>query len=132
MTDFARGAFEVKLTPQPSDRQPDDAGLGRMWLDKQFHGDLEATGRGQMLTAMTDVKGSAGYVAMERVTGTLAGRAGSFALQHRGVMTRGTPELLLTVVPDSGTGALEGLGGRMSIDIAGGEHFYGFDYSLPE
>jgi hypothetical protein len=93
MTDIARGTFEVKLTPQPSDRQPEDTALGRIWLDKQFHGDLEATSRGQMLTAMTDVKGSAGYVAIERVSGTLRGRAGTFVLQHTGTMTRGAPSL---------------------------------------
>jgi hypothetical protein len=130
MTDFARGAFEVKLTPQPSDRQPDDAGLGRMWLDKQFHGDLEATGRGQMLTAMTDVKGSAGYVAIERVSGALEGRTGSFVLQHTGTMARGIPGLTITVVPDSGTGELAGLAGRMTIVIADGTHSYELEYSL--
>jgi hypothetical protein len=93
MRDIARGTFEVKLMPQPSDRQPEDTALGRICLDKQFHGDLEATSRGQMLTAMTDVKGSAGYVAIERVSGTLRGRAGTFVLQHTGTMTRGAPSL---------------------------------------
>jgi hypothetical protein len=112
MTDIARGTFEVKLTPQPSDRQPEDAVLGRMWLDKEFHGDLEATSRGQMLTAMTDVKGSAGYVAIERVRGTLGGRTGSFVLQHTGTMTRGAPSLTITVVPDSGPRNLPVSAGR--------------------
>ena len=130
MTDIARGAFDVKLTPQPSGRQPEDPGLGLMWLDKQFHGDLEAMSCGQMLTAMTDVKGSAGYVAIERVSGTLGGRAGSFVLQHTGTMTRGTPSLTITVVPDSGTGELTGLGGSMTIIIADGKHSYELEYAL--
>jgi hypothetical protein len=130
MTDTARGAFEVRLTPQPSDRQPDDPALGRMWLDKQFRGDLEATSRGQMLTAMTDLKGSAGYVAIERVTGTLHGRAGTFVLQHTGTMTRGAPGLTITVVPDSGTEELAGLSGRMTIIIADGKHSYELEYAL--
>ena len=130
MTDIARGAFDVKLTPQPSDRQPEDPTLGRMWLDKEFHGDLEATSRGQMLTAMTDVKGSAGYVAIERVSGTLRGRAGSFVLQHTGTMTRGTPGLTISVVPDSGTGELTGLSGRMTIIITDGKHSYELEYAV--
>jgi hypothetical protein len=130
MSDTARGTFEVKLTPQPSDRQPDDAGLGRLWLDKQFHGDLEATSRGQMLTAMSEVKGSAGYVAIERVSGALAGRTGTFVLQHTGTMTRGAPSLVITVVPDSGTGELAGLAGRMTIVIADGTHSYELEYAL--
>jgi hypothetical protein len=130
MTDIARGAFDVKLTPQPSDRQPEDPALGRMWLDKRFHGDLEATSRGQMLTAMTDVKGSAGYVAIERVSGTLRGRTGSFVLQHTGTMTRGTPSLAITVVPDSGTGDLSGLSGGMTIIITDGKHSYELEYAV--
>jgi hypothetical protein len=130
MTDTARGAFDVKLTPQPSDRQPEDPALSRMWLDKEFHGDLEATSRGQMLTAMTDVKGSAGYVAIERVSGTLRGRAGSFVLQHTGTMTRGTPSLTITVVPDSGTGELTGLSGGMTIVITDGKHSYELEYAV--
>ena len=130
MTGIARGAFEVKLTPQPSDRQPDDPALGRMWLDKQFHGDLEATSRGQMLTAMTDVKGSAGYVAIERVSGTLRGSAGTFILEHTGTMTRGAPSLTITVVPDSGTDELAGLSGRMTIIITDGTHSYELEYAL--
>ena len=124
----ATGTFEVKLTPQATD----DPALGRLTIDKQFHGDLEGTSKGQMLTAMTDIKGSAGYVAIERVTGTLSGRAGTFALQHTGTMTRGAQQLSVTVVPDSGTGALAGLVGKMSIQIEGGKHSYEFEYSLPE
>jgi hypothetical protein len=130
MTQQARGKFDVKLLPQAPDPTVGDA-VGRMLLDKRFHGPLDATSVGQMLAIHSTVKGSAAYVAMERVTGTLDGRSGSFALQHRGVMDRGVPELLVTVVPDSGTGELEGLSGRMTIDITGGEHSYGFEYSLP-
>jgi hypothetical protein len=128
----ARGPFEVKLTPQPFDDKGEDALLGRMLLDKQFHGDLEATSRGVMLSAGTGVKGSSGYVAIERVTGTLGGRNGSFVLQHSGTMEQGTPHLMITVVPDSGTGQLAGLAGRMNINIAEGKHSYDFEYTLPE
>jgi hypothetical protein len=103
-----------------------------MSIDKQFHGDLEATSRGEMLTAGTDVPGSAGYVAMERVTGRLHGRSGAFLLQHSGTMTRGAPQLAITVVPDSGTGELAGLGGRMAITITDGRHSYDFDYTLAQ
>jgi len=101
-----------------------------MSIDKQFHGDLEASSKGQMLAAMTEVQGSAGYVAMERVSGTLQGRKGTFALQHSGTMTRGTPQLSVTVVPDSGTGQLVGLAGKMTINIADGKHSYDFEYTL--
>jgi hypothetical protein len=128
MTFHAAGPFDVKLAPQPAGIAGD--ALGRMSIDKQYHGDLEAFGKGEMLAAMTAVKGSAGYVAMEKVTGTLRGRAGSFVLQHSGTMNRGVPHLLVTVVPDSGTDDLAGLTGKMSIDIAEGKHSYQFDYSL--
>jgi hypothetical protein len=129
----ASGTFEVKLTPQrPDGKEAEGAGIGRMSIDKQFHGDLDATSKGEMLTAVTEVKGSAGYVAIERVTGTLQGRSGAFALQHSGTMTRGVPHLSLTVVPDSATGQLAGLAGSMEIRIAEGQHFYEFDYSLTE
>jgi hypothetical protein len=133
MLAHATGPFEVKVTPQ--DDKSGDPTVGRMSLDKQFHGDLEATSKGQMLTASTDVKGSAGYVAIERVTGTLrtpaGARTGSFALQHTGTLTRGVPELSVTVVPDSGTGQLVGLAGKMTINIAEGKHSYDFEYTLP-
>jgi hypothetical protein len=130
MTMHANGPFDVKLTPQPA--EPDiDGDLGRMALDKTFHGDLEATSKGTMLSAMTGVKGSAGYVALERVTGTLHGRRGSFVLQHSGTMDRGAPALTISVVPDSGTDELVGLSGTMAIVIAQGKHNYGFDYELP-
>ena len=124
---LAAGTFEVKLTPQPMDIPT----LGRLQLEKQFHGDLEAESKGEMLSAGTAVKGSAGYVAIERVSGALGGRSGSFVLQHRGVMTRGEPELSVTVVPDSGTGELAGIAGRMTIRIADGKHYYDFEYTLP-
>ena len=129
MTARATGMFEVKLTPQPPDAGA-NAAIGRMSIDKQFHGDLEGTSQGQMLAAMTDVKGSAGYVAIERVTGTLEGKKGTFVLQHSGTMTRGEPLLSVTVVPDSGTDGLVGLAGRMTIIIAEGKHSYEFEYTL--
>jgi hypothetical protein len=125
----ATGTFEVKLKTQ-TDENAGDPTVGRMTIDKQFHGDLDATSKGQMLAVQGEVKGSAGYVAMERVTGTLAGHSGSFALQHTGTMDRGVPGLSVTVVPDSGTGELVGLSGRMNIIIAAGKHSYEFDYTL--
>jgi hypothetical protein len=129
----AKGTFEVKLTPQkPDNKEAEGASVGRMSIDKRFSGDLEATSQGEMLAAMTAVKGSAGYVAIERVSGTLHGRSGTFVLQHSGTMTRGMPQLSVSVVPDSGTEALTGLTGRMTIKIDGGSHFYEFDYILPE
>jgi hypothetical protein len=129
----AKGTFEVKLTPQkPDNKEAEGASVGRMSIDKKFSGDLEATSQGEMLAAMTAVKGSAGYVAIERVSGTLHGRSGTFVLQHSGTMTRGMPQLSVSVVPDSGTEALTGLTGRMTIKIDGGSHFYEFDYILPE
>jgi hypothetical protein len=128
VTNHATGTFDVKLTPQ--DDKSDDATLGRMTIDKQLHGDLEGTSKGQMLTAATNVKGSAAYVAIEKVTGTLNGRSGTFILQHNATMNRGTPHLSLTVVPDSGTGQLTGLSGSMTIKIADGKHSYEFDYTL--
>jgi hypothetical protein len=125
----ASGTFEVKLAPQTPAHT--DSAIGRMSIDKQFLGDLEGSSKGEMLAVQTEIKGSAGYVAMERVTATLAGRTGTFVLQHSGTMTRGEPHLDLTVVPDSATGELQGLTGRMSIDIRDGKHFYAFDYTLP-
>jgi uncharacterized protein DUF3224 len=132
MSAHAIGPFEVKLAPQED--TSGDPTLGRMTIDKQFHGDIEGTSKGQMLTAATAVKGSAGYVAIERVTGTLrtpnGARTGSFALQHLGTLTRGAPQLSVTVVPDSGTGQLTGLTGKMAINIADGKHSYDFEYTL--
>lgn len=123
------GSFDVKMSPQSAP----DAAVGRFAIDKQYHGDLAATATGEMLTAMTATKGSAGYVAIEKVTGKLAGRTGTFHLQHTGIMNRGAPSLTITVVPDSGTGELTSLTGTMAIKIApDGAHTYEFDYSLPE
>jgi hypothetical protein len=127
----ANGTFEVKMSPQ-KDEKVGDPTLGRLGIDKQFHGDLEGTSKGQMLAAATDIKDSAGYVALERVNGTLQGRTGTFALQHSGTMNRGVPQLSVTVVPDSGTGQLVGLTGKMNIKIADGKHFYEFEYTLGE
>jgi hypothetical protein len=127
----ASGTFDVKVVPQTDDKNG-DAALGRMTIDKQIHGDLEGTSKGQMLTGMTDVKGSAGYVAIEKVSGTLKGRTGTFILQHTGVMNRGVPQLAVTVVPDSGTGQLVGITGNFKIIIAEGKHSYEFEYTLPE
>jgi hypothetical protein len=127
----ANGTFEVKVSPQATDDKGDPL-LGRMSLDKQFHGDLEAISQGEMLSAGTHVKGSAGYVAIERVSGTLQGRKGSFVLQHSGTMTRGAPQLTISVVPDSGTEQLTGLTGKMNINIVDGKHFYDFEYALAD
>ncbi|MGA2903308.1 MAG: DUF3224 domain-containing protein [Candidatus Korobacteraceae bacterium] len=129
----ATGTFEVKLVPQPADDQSKAAALGRMSIDKQFHGGLEGVSKGEMLSFGTGTKGSSGgYVAMEQFSGTLNGRSGSFVLQHSGTMTRGAPELTISVVPDSGTGQMAGLAGKMTIIIADGKHSYDFEYTLPE
>lgn len=125
----ASGTFEVKATPQAADAS-DDSGISRFSLDKHFHGDLEGTSKGQMLSTGT-AKSSGAYVAIERVSGTLKGRSGTFALQHMGTMIQGTPELKIAVVPDSGTGQLTGLSGRMNIKIDAGKHSYEFEYTLP-
>lgn len=127
----ANGTFAVELKPLTFDGATDDKQLGRLSLSKHFSGDLEADSAGEMLSAMTAFEGSAGYVAIERVTGTLQGRTGSFVLQHSGAMNRGAPTLSVTVVPDSGTGELEGISGHMQIDIRDGQHFYSFEYTLP-
>lgn len=127
MTSRATGPFDVKITQQEQDEA---SKLGRMTIDKHYHGDLDATGKGQMLTGGTPVEGSGIYVALEQVSGTLHGRNGTFILQHSGVMTRGTPSLTITVVPDSGTGQLVGLAGKMDIIIADGKHSYDFEYTL--
>lgn len=128
----ASGTFEVKIEPQPGDDSGTGAKLGRMLLRKTYSGDLEGEAEGQMLTAVTETQGSAGYVAIERVTGTLAGRKGAFVLQHTGTMSRGAQELTITVVPDSATDGLKGLTGKLAIRIADGKHYYEFDYTLPE
>ena len=125
MTNSAEGTFEVKLVPEPSDEF-----IGRMSIDKQFKGDLDANSKGQMLSSSSEVQGSAGYVAIERVSGTLHGRRGTFLLQHSGTMNRGVPQLAIHVVPDSGSGELVGLAGSMTITITDGRHSYDFEYSL--
>ena len=130
MTTRATGTFDVKLTPQANDTPTEGSPLGRMTIDKQFHGDLEGTSKGEMLTVGTAIKNSAGYVAVERVTGTLNGKKGTFALQHNATMTRGEGKLDIIVVPDSGTGELTGLSGSMTIDITNGKHYYTFEYAL--
>lgn len=133
MVGQSKGTFEVKLAPQkPDNAEAEDSKFARMSIDKRFSGDLEATSKGEMLSAMTEVKGSAGYVAIERVSGTLRGRSGTFVLQHNGTMARGAPQLSVTVVPDSGTGQLVGLAGAMTIKITDGRHFYELDYTLAE
>ena len=132
MTTRASGPFEVKLVPLEPYNKAEGAMLGRFSIDKEFHGDLEATSKGEMLSAGTAVKGSAGYVAIELVTGTLGGRKGTFVLLHTGMMTRGVPQLSVTVVPDSGTGELVGLSGTMMINIVDKKHSYDFDYTLTE
>lgn len=130
MTTRARGTFEVKLNPLPAYESAEAALLGRRSIDKQFRGDLEATSTGEMLSAGTAVRGSAGYVAIEHVRGTLGGRSGTFVLQHSGTMTRGVGQLAVSVVPDSGTGELVGLAGTMAIIVDRGAHSYEFDYTL--
>ena len=130
MTQHATGPFDVKVTHQ--DDKSTDPLLARMTLDKQYHGDLEGTGQGQMLTAGTSVKGSGAYVAIEKVTGTLKGRNGTFVLQHNGTMTQNKPQLTITIVPDSGTEQLAGISGKMTIIIAAdGKHSYDLEYALP-
>jgi hypothetical protein len=131
MSTRAAGGFDVTVSPEPHyEAAEGGVVLGRLALTKQFRGDLEATSIVQMLSAGTAVKGSAGYVAIERIVGRLHGRAGSFVLQHSGTMTRGQATLTVTVVPDSGTDELAGLAGTMSIEIVDGAHFYAFDYAL--
>jgi hypothetical protein len=125
MNDQAQGTFEVKVVPEASDEY-----VARMATDKRFQGDLDAVSKGQMLSARTEVEGSAGYVALERVSGSLHGHRGTFMLQHSGVMNRGTSQLTISVVPDSGTGELVGLKGSMKIIVVDGRHSYKFEYSI--
>jgi hypothetical protein len=132
MSTRATGTFEVKLAPLPPSDASEGSPVGRMSIVKQIHGELEGTGKGEMLTAATSVKGSGAYVAIERISCSLHGRTGSFVLQHIGTMTRGVPQLSITVVPDSGTGQLTGITGKFLVIITDGKHSYEFDYSLPE
>lgn len=131
MTRHAEGTFDVKNSPLPADDATTGTPIGRFGLDKQFHGDLEATSKGEMLAAGNPATGTAGYVAMEHVTGTLQGHSGAFALQHVGTMSGGKFNLNVGVVPGSGTGDLTGIAGTMSIIIVAGKHSYTFDYTLP-
>ena len=126
----AAGTFEVKLKPQ-TDEDAGDPTIGRMSIEKQFHGDLEGTSKGQMLAVSPNAKFSGGYVAMECVRGRLGGNTGTFVLQHTGTITRGVPEQSVTVVPDSGTGELSGLSSKMNIVIADGKDSYALEYTLP-
>jgi len=130
MSVVAKGSFTVEMEPQSKAATTDGVGLGRMSLDKRFEGDLVGTSKGEMLTALTPVKGSAGYVAIERVTGTLRGRSGSFVFQHSGSMDRGAQQLSIKVVPDSGTGELAGISGTFKLNIVDGKHYYEFEYSF--
>ena len=133
MPALAKGTFEVEVAPLAQGVRAGVWSPGRMSIDKRFHGDLEATSEGEMLTAMTEVKGSAGYTAIERVQGALRGRVGSFILQHHALMSRGVPgDWSVTVVPDSGTGELKGLAGRLTITITGKQHAYALEYTLPD
>lgn len=134
MANHASGPFDVKMTPQPpGDPVAEAARFSRMSGEKQFRGDLEGSSKVEMLAVGPDAKGSGVYVALERVTGTLKGRSGSFVLHHTGIMNRGVPSLTIEVVPDSGTDQLAGITGKMTINIAaGGKHSYDFEYSLPE
>lgn len=131
MADRAKGTFEVKVTPVPTEGK-DSVAAGRLTLDKTFRGDLVGTSKGEMWTADTTVEGSGGYVAIEKVSGTLRGRSGTFTLLHQGTMSHGGDfKLTVVVVPDSGTGQLTGLSGTMAIILADGKHGYEFDYLLP-
>lgn len=132
MTSIAKGSFQVQMKPQGEADTHDGVNLGHMSLDKVFEGELAAVGKGSMLTAMTAMKGSAGYVAIERVSGTLHGKKGSFVFQHSGSMNRGAQQLSITVVADSGTGELAGIEGLFKLNILDGKHFYEFEYSLPQ
>jgi len=125
----AAGAFEVTVRPLDAYASAESPGLGRMSLDKQYHGDLEATAQGEMLTAMTAVKESGVYVAVERVSGTLHGKRGTFMMHHTGVMERGAQRLAIAIVPDSGTDELAGIEGTMTIEIKDKKHYYSIEYS---
>ncbi|HKO53905.1 MAG TPA: DUF3224 domain-containing protein [Polyangiaceae bacterium] len=133
MNSLAVGTFEVTMNPQPPHDVNEAASIARVSLEKRFSGDLQATSTGEMIGARSLLlKDSAGYVAIERVTGSLHGKNGSFVLQHSGTMRRGEAELSVTVVPDSGTGELQGIAGRMTIEITGGIHSYGFRYTFDD
>lgn len=131
MTTIAKGTFTVEMKPQGEPSAAEGVSTARLALSKRFEGDLAAVGLGEMLTALTPIKGSAGYVAIERVTGSVHGKSGSFVFQHSGTMNQGAQQLSIAVVPGSGTGALTGIHGVFKINIVEGKHFYEFEYSLP-
>ena len=131
MSTHVSGSFSITMTPATTPQRSGRTALGRMLLDKVYKGDLAATASGEMLSAVTDPKGAAGYVAVESITGVLQGRQGSFVVQHAGTMADGKQELSIVIVPHSGTGQLEGISGTMGIRIEAGQHFYDLDYSLP-
>jgi Flp pilus assembly protein TadG len=130
--DHASGTFEIQMMPQGQEEKVEGVSLSRKSADKQYSGDIEGIGKGEMVAGLTNVKTSLAYVAIERVTGTLRGRTGTFLLQHTGTMTATTRDLNVIVVPDSGTGQLAGISGKMMINIVDGKHFYEFDYTLDE
>jgi len=133
MPTHAGGTFDVKIIPQtPDNKEAQSANIARMSIDKQFHGDLQGVSNGEMLAVRSESLTSGGYVAIERITGTLHGQTGSFALQHSGAMSGGAQQLTITVVPDSGTDKLTGITGKMIIKIENKQHFYEFDYALPD
>jgi hypothetical protein len=125
-----KGSFEAKATPDPSSDEVDGVSIGRVRVDKKFSGPLDATGKVDMIGARTKVEGSAGYAAVERISGSLEGKRGSFVVLHQGLMNRGELSLSVVIVPDSGTGELTGIRGKMAIRIEGGQHFYELDYEL--
>lgn len=131
MSTHVSGSFSITMTPATTPRHSGRTTLGRMLLDKVYKGDLAATASGEMLSAVTDTKGAAGYVAVESIAGVLQGRQGSFVVRHAGTMADGKQELSILIVPHSGTGQLEGISGTMGIRIEAGQHFYDLDYSLP-
>lgn len=131
-TGTVRGPFSVLMAPQSQLGETEGVSVKRLSLSKQYDGPLSASGEGEMLAATTPVKGSAGYIAVERVSGTLDGKRGSFVLQHSGIMGHGKQALAIEVVPDSGTGELKGLSGSLNIVVDDGQHFYEFEYSLPQ
>ena len=131
MSSHVSGSFSITMTPAATPQRSGRTTLGRMLLQKVYTGELAATASGEMLSAVTDTKGAAGYVAIESITGVLQGRQGSFVVQHAGTMADGKQELSIVIVPHSGTGQLEGISGMMGIRIEAGQHFYDLDYSLP-
>jgi hypothetical protein len=131
MPQRASGPFQVTMKPATAPEEAGATTIGRMLLEKQYSGDLVGSGRGEMLTAMTSTKGSAAYAAIERVSGTLDGKSGSFVLQHAGTMNRGADQLSISIVPDSGTEQLTGIAGTLAIRMVERQHFYELDYVLP-